>query len=608
MGFFMQVQPFIVGIDLGTTNSEVAALIDGKPVLLRDGPSDSGIVPSVVGLNAKGDMIVGQAARNQWVLAPERTIVSIKRCMGQDTTAQLGEQALTPVQVSANILRTLKQKAERVLGQDVTGAVITVPAYFTDAQRQATRAAGKEAGIDVKRIINEPTAAALAYDGAKGSTSGTALIYDLGGGTFDVSVVQMQEGIVEVLATAGNNHLGGDDFDALIADKLVESIEHTDNVTLDADNAILRARLLRAAEIAKIELSKSPFARVVIDQLATAEDGSFINLDKEISRHELNEWLKPKLDETLRLVASALEDAKQSPSDLSQVILVGGSSRMPYIRELLFERLGHEPFGSINPDLCVALGAAVQAGLEMGQQVDSVLVDITPYTFGTAVRGDFDSDRFGHHYIPILRRNSKLPAVATEVVYKQSEDQTAIEIRVYQGEHLDARQNTQIGTFMFEGLRCREGDVEKGILFTYKLNLDGILEIIAVERATQKRLTCRVEHALDAEAGARDSTADLRLDDGVDEQESLREALDVRVDSPLDDAAHDTHANSVEDLRLRIADLRKRATLMRASASPDDVKEIDSLLAQLGDDDAEENLEATQPCVEQLDDLLFFLS
>ena len=431
-------------------------------------------------------------------------MLSVKRLMGSGTQVRMGKEAYTPQEISAFILKALRERAARALGRDVRKAVITVPAYFTDAQRQATREAGEIAGLTVVRIINEPTAAALSYESG-GAGSRTLLVYDLGGGTFDVSVVRIEQGVVEVLATAGDNQLGGDDFDALVLERLNAHVERELGVENARDDRLLQARLRRAAEGAKIELSDQPYVRVEEDHVATV-DGETRHLACELTRADFDSDLEPFLDRSFQAVTTALQDAGIRPSRLDRVLLVGGSTRIPRIAAVLTERLGQEPHGEVDPDLCVALGAGVQAGLEMGQDTQAVLVDITPYTFGTGAEGELYGRPHAHQFVPLIRRNSKLPATRTEVFFTLFEDQEEVEIKVYQGEDPDALKNVEIGTFLFTGLNQSEGAHDQGLLFTYSLDLDGLLHVHARERATGRELRGVVENVIgrstDEELGA----------------------------------------------------------------------------------------------------------
>ncbi len=477
-----------MGIDLGTTNSEVAFATGGQPRVLTE--DDDGILPSVVGLGDDGKVIVGRAARNQYPVYPERTVISIKRKMGSDERVAMGSQTYSPQEISALILKRLKDRASATLRKTVERVVVTVPAYFTDAQRQATREAASIAGLQAVRIINEPTAAALAYE-AKTAGRQKILVYDLGGGTFDVSVVVVEDGVVEVLSSTGDNHLGGDDFDALIVERLIAQLQKEHGI--DVIPPVTRARLKQAAEAAKIQLSTAPVALIQEDYILE-KAGRPCHLVSELKRYELEDMIEGHLSATMRSVTRALEDARVTPSEIDKILLVGGSTRIPRISELLREKLRKEPHGEVDPDLCVALGAAVQAGMEMGIDVGAVLVDITPYTFGTRVvdhlTGDFDQ------FHPIIRRNTKLPASRTDLFSTIYEDQERVQITVFQGEQPRASDNVLIGEFELAGLNETSEAYEGGILFTYALNLDGILEIKAVERATGREITGRIENAM----------------------------------------------------------------------------------------------------------------
>ncbi|MXY82395.1 MAG: Hsp70 family protein, partial [Gemmatimonadetes bacterium] len=482
----------VIGIDLGTTNSEVAIIAGGTPQIVREG--DDAMLPSCVGLDEMGQVIVGHQARNQYAVAPERTVLSIKRLMGSETKVPMGAEQYTPQEISAFILKVLKERASRSLGQPVSKAVITVPAYFTDAQRQATREAGDLAGLEVVRIINEPTAAALSYESSSEGHR-KILVYDLGGGTFDVSVVSMEDGVVEVLASTGDNHLGGDDFDQVLLERLNVHLETELGLAAVRQNRLLQARLRRAAEGAKIELSHQPYVRVEEDHIASV-NGEAVHLFCELSRADFERDLEEPLARTMQAVTSALNDADVRPNQLDRILLVGGSTRIPRIAQLLSERLGQEPHGGVDPDLCVALGAAVQAGIEMGQAVSAVLVDITPYTFGTSAMGELYGMPYAHQFIPLIRRNAKLPATRTEVFFTMFEDQQTVEIKVYQGEDPDALKNVEIGTFIFDDLNRQQDAHEQGILFTYSLDLDGLLKVHAVERATGREIHGTIEDAM----------------------------------------------------------------------------------------------------------------
>ncbi len=474
----------IIGIDLGTTNSEVAVVQDGRTRIIQVDGSE--ILPSMVGVADDGALLVGQAARNQYTLYPERTIRSVKRRMGEDVHLPMGEQSYTPQEISSLILRRLKRAAEDALGQPVTRAVITVPAYFSDAQRQATRDAGGLAGLEVVRIINEPTAAALAYE-AEHATAKTILVYDLGGGTFDVSVVRMNQDVTEVLASHGNNHLGGDDFDARLVGHVVAHLQETQGIDPSEQRAAM-ARLVRACETAKIALSDAPFARIEEEYLLEA-DGRPVHLSLEVNREEYEDLITPYIDETLEAVHIAMKGAGLAVTDIDEVLLVGGATRTPLVQRRLEQALGMQPRAEVDPELCVAAGAAIQAAVIAGQKVASVLVDITPYTFGTSALSELNGEIYPYTYIPLIRKNTPIPVTKSEAFETAYDGQTIIEVHVYQGEDPDALNNTEIGSFRIEGL----SDVPAGniILTTFSLDLNGILHVTSREKRTglEKHIT-----------------------------------------------------------------------------------------------------------------------
>jgi len=373
----------IVGIDLGTTNSEIAAFVGDQVRVL--GPGDTRMLPSCVGYSPSGELLVGESARNQQALYPENTVRSIKRKMGSGESVKLGGKEFTPQEISALILSELVEWAHRELGERPGEAVITVPAYFSDAQRSATREAGELAGLEVVRMLNEPTAASLAY-GYGGGSRHTALVYDLGGGTFDVSVVAMEGDVTEVLASHGNNRLGGDDFDDLLAGRLIEEFKKRHGVDLRDGHAAAKARLWWAAEEAKKKLSFEPYVKIREEALVT-DGGKPLHLEVEISREEYEALIRPLIDSTLDSVSKAMEGAGKGPRDIDAILLVGGSTRTPLVSNLLTARTGIQPRQEVHPDLCVALGAGVMASRLSGMNVDRVLVDISPYSFGVSYLG-----------------------------------------------------------------------------------------------------------------------------------------------------------------------------------------------------------------------------
>jgi molecular chaperone DnaK len=469
----------IVGIDLGTTNSGVAVVRDGSPMMLPNG--DERIMPSVVGFSPQGEWLVGTPARNQYILDPENTVRSIKREMGTATRVTMGPHTFSPQEVSAFILRELKYIAEANLGERVEDAVITVPAYFSDAARQATRDAGEIAGFNVHRIINEPTSAALAY-GLNTAEDQMALVYDLGGGTFDVSLVELVDGVVEVRASHGNTHLGGDDFDERLARRVAQAFEQQHGVDLQQDRRAW-ARLQRAAEMAKIELSSQPFAWIREEYIAE-QRGVPLHLEYEVSRAEFEAAIADLLDETLISVDRVLEDAEISEEEITQVLMVGGSSRVPAVWQLVADYLDIEPKMTLNPEEVVALGAGVQAAIIEGLPIDAILVDVTPYSLGIAVAerrmGRVISDR----YQVLIHRNTTVPVTKADVFTTLFPDQDAIKIQVYQGENPTASENIFLGDFLITDLEPEHPGELAQVTVEFDMDVNGILHVRAQDRKT----------------------------------------------------------------------------------------------------------------------------
>jgi len=494
----------IIGIDLGTTNSEVAIVEQGKVTVIADG--DQKMLASFVGIDDAGQVIVGATARNQYLVYPERTIKSIKRLMGQETQVVLADQSYTPQEISAIILTRLKTIAEQHLGKIVSKAVITVPAYFSDAQRQATREAGEIAGLDVVRMINEPTAAALAY-GSIQVEAKQVLVYDLGGGTFDVSVVNMQDGVVEVLSSHGDNQLGGDDFDQQIIGYLIDQIQATQGVDVRSHSKAM-ARLARAAEEAKFLLSEQPYAQIDEEYLLEHE-GAAVHVSLELSRMAYEEMIEDYINATIDATHIALKGAKLTATEIDEIILVGGSTRTPCVRERLLNEFGFEPHSEVDPDLCVAMGAAIQAAMIAGQEVDTVLVDVTPYTYGTSAIGALGAQPYPFMFVPIIHKNSVLPNRKTEAFSTSYDGQEAVELNIYQGEDPDALNNVKIGEFRVEGLLdVAEGNV---ITLTLDLDLNGLLHVSAVEKETGLEKSITIKNALAQFEGDSLDTAKQRI-------------------------------------------------------------------------------------------------
>jgi len=472
----------IIGIDLGTTYSAAAIVRDGAPVIIPHG--DERIMPSVVSVTPQDGVLVGTPARNQYVLYPERTARSIKRSMGQDVMVTLGERAYTPQEVSALILRELKRGAEAELGEPVERAVITVPAYFSDAARQATREAGEIAGFTVERIINEPTAAALAYGLDRAGERQLVAVYDLGGGTFDVSIIELDAGVVEVRASHGDTHLGGDDFDEALVNFLAERFQQEHGVDPRGDRRAL-ARLTRAAESAKIDLSSRPFARVREEYLLT-EGGRPLHLDVEVARSDFESLIDDLLEGTLRSLDAALAGAGVTAADLDHILFVGGSTRIPLVGQMVYAHSGIAPETAINPDEAVALGAAVQAAIIAGEPLDAILVDVTPHSLGIAVADWQFGMLVPDLYSVLIERNTTIPTTRSEVYTALTPDQTAIEIKIYQGEHTVASRNTLLGAFMFDQLRPEAAGQPLRVTVQFDFDVDGIVHVSAVDRGSGK--------------------------------------------------------------------------------------------------------------------------
>ena len=462
-----------IGIDLGTTNSCVAVIEGGEPVVIANAEG-SRTTPSVVAFSKTGERMVGQVAKRQAITNPDRTISSIKREMGSNYKVQIDDHSYTPQEISAMILQKLKADAEAYLGDKVTSAVITVPAYFTDAQRQATKDAGKIAGLDVKRIINEPTAAALSYGIDKGEEQ-KIMVYDLGGGTFDVSIIDMGDGVQEVRATAGNNRLGGDDFDKRIMDWMVSSFKSETGIDLSSDRMAMQ-RLKEAAEKAKIELSSMTTASINLPFI-TADASGPKHLDLTLTRAKFNELTGDLVENTMGPVRQALQDAGLNPSDISKVLLVGGSSRIPAVQEAVKKFMGKEPFKGINPDECVAIGAALQAGVLGGEVEGLLLVDVTPLSLGVETMGGVMTK--------VIDRNTPIPTKKSQIFSTAADGQTQVEVNVLQGEREFARDNKQLGLFKLDGIAPAPRGIPQ-IEVTFDIDTNGIVNVSAKDLGTGK--------------------------------------------------------------------------------------------------------------------------
>ena len=589
------MEEIILGIDLGTTNSEVA-VYEGDSVTIIDGP-DGKLLPSYVGLDDHDNLLVGGPAMNQYVLHPDRTVKSIKRLMGQTELVELGDKQYSPQEISAMILRQLKQIAENYLGRPITKAVITVPAFFSDHQRQATREAGAIAGLEVARIINEPTAATLVYDSAhKGSKK--VLVYDLGGGTFDVSVVELQDDVVEVIASHGNNQLGGDDFDALIEKYLLARLQEDGFTDIPRP---ARARITRAAENAKKQLSSQPFSMIEEEYLLD-QDGVPYHFRFELARNEYEEMISPLLDETLDSVHLVLKDAGLVATAIDEILLVGGSTRTPLVQNRLEQEFGMAPRFEVDPDLCVAAGAALQAAMINGAEIRSVLVDVTPYTFGVSALGEVDGHFSTDMFVPIIRKNTPIPVTRSELFFTAIDDQEAVEIKVFQGEHQDARENLEVGRFKVEGLVKRQQGSE--IIAGFTLDSDGILQVSATEKATGLAKSITIRNVLtdvggDSLTQARQKIHQLFGDDSTDVAEDSSDLPSVKQ------IPKQTTAGSSRHVQARA--LIDKARSLFTAAGEDDQEDMIDLIEAIDSAIAEDDTGLIQSLMDELSEIIFYL-
>jgi molecular chaperone DnaK len=588
----------------------VAAVIEGKPCVLDD--DGEKILPSVVGLNPDGQLITGVVARNQLAAFPDRTVASIKRRMGTMTPVALGDQTFTPPEISAMILRRLRDRASRALGQPVNRAVITVPAFFDENQRQATREAGELAGLKVERIINEPTAATLVYHAGEQDRK-QILVYDFGGGTFDVSIVRMEAGVVEVLSSKGDTHLGGDDLDQALLDHVAHQFLEDHQVDL-RENASTRYRLLQACEQAKCRLSMEETVEIA-EEFIAEKDGQPLNLTTTITRSEFEELIEPFVERTIDSVDEALRDAELTIHQIADLVLVGGSTRIPLVEERLRDEFQREPSRAVDPDLAVALGAAVQAAMLDGQSVGPVLVDVTPHTLGIeACDGvSFAGPRLV--FSPMIHRNSPLPARYEEAYSTLFDEQDAAEIHVLQGEHSEVHRNRSIGRFVLD-LEAGGGDRSK-IVVRFDLTLDGTLKVTATQAATGISRELTIDNALsqfqadereraEARLGAMfDASAEL-LDD-QDLPSPKRWAAPAAESSASSEAGTKNAPSTFESKFPEAMALMKRAESLKSSAEAEDVRDIESLCENLNQAMASDDHSAvTSLCVE-LDDILFYV-
>ena len=505
----------VIGIDLGTTNSCVAVIEGGEPVVI---PNAEGArtTPSVVAFGKTGERLVGQVAKRQAITNPDRTVSSIKRQMGSDYKVKIDDKKYTPQEISAMILQKLKTDAEAYLGEKVTEAVITVPAYFTDSQRQATKDAGKIAGLEVKRIINEPTAAALAY-GIDKENDQKVMVYDLGGGTFDVSIIEMGDGVQEVLATAGNNRLGGDDFDQRVIDWIADEFKKSEGVDLRGDKMAMQ-RLKEAAEKAKIELSNVTTSTINLPFIGMNSDGTPLNLEMTLTRAKFNELTADLVEATMGPVRQAISDSGLKTSDLHKILMVGGSSRIPAVQEAVKKYTGVEPFKGINPDECVAIGAAIQGGVLAGDVKGLLLLDVTPLSLGIETMGGINTQ--------IIDRNTTIPVKKSQIFSTAVDNQPSVEVHVLQGERDFAKDNKTLGVFHLDGIMPARRGVPQ-IEVTFDIDANGIVHVSAKDLGTGK------EQSISITSSSNMSKEDIQK--AVDEAEKFaeedkkrREEVDIR--------------------------------------------------------------------------------
>jgi molecular chaperone DnaK len=582
----------ILGIDLGTTNSCMAVIEGGEPTVLPNAEG-SRTTPSVVGFSKKGEKLVGQVAKRQMVANPNNTVSSIKRHIGEgDYQVTLNGKEYTPQEISAMILRKLKEDAESYLGETITDTVITVPAYFNDSQRQATKDAGKIAGLEVKRIINEPTAASLAYGLDKETGDHKILVYDLGGGTFDVSILELGDGVFEVLSTSGDTHLGGDDFDDRIVNHIISEFKKEEGIDLSGDKAAMQ-RFKDAAEKAKIELSGVGTTNINLPFITADSNGQPKHVDIDITRAQFEKMTEDLIDKTLQSMKKALSDANLKTSDIEKVLLIGGSTRMPAVVRTVKEFIGKDPYKNINPDEAVAVGAAIQAGVMGGEVEDVLLLDVTPLTLGIETMGGVAT--------PLIERNTTIPTRKSQVFSTAADNQSSVEIHVLQGERGVASANKTLGRFILDGIPPAPRGMPQ-IEVTFDIDANGILNVSAKDKGTGKEQSITIEKpgglsdeeidqmVKDAEAHAEEDKAKKEEVEARNNAETLVSSAEKAL-KEAGDIASDEQKSKVEsaisDLNTALEGSDIEAIKSKTETLQEAMYEISALLYQKAQEEAE---------------------
>ena len=561
-----------IGIDLGTTNSVVAVMEGGKPTVIANSEG-SRTTPSIVGFSKTGEKLVGQLAKRQAILNPDKTIASIKRHMGENYKKNIDGKGYTPQEISAMILRKLADDASAYLGEKVTSAVITVPAYFNDAQRQATKDAGKIAGLDVLRIVNEPTAAALAY-GLEKETSEKVLVFDLGGGTFDVSILEIGDGVHEVLSTSGDTHLGGDDFDKKIIDWLVEEFKKQEGIDLSNDKQAMQ-RLKEAAEKAKCELSSVVETNINLPFI-TADANGPKHLDVNLTRAKFEDLSHDLLERCKKPVEQAIKDAGISKSEINEVVLVGGSSRIPAVQQLVKDYTGKEPNQTVNPDEVVAVGAAIQAGVLAGEVKDIVLLDVTPLTLGI--------ETLGGVLTPLVPRNTTIPVSKSQVFSTAENNQTAVDIHVCQGERPMAKDNKSLGMFRLDGIAPAMRGIPQ-IEVTFDIDANGIVNVSAKDKATGKEQKITITNSSnldekDIDRMVKEAEANAEEDKKHKEEAEIRNSANSMLSS-ADRIVKDFEGKIAESDKTKLEEQKKTLEeALKANKPADEIKKLSEDLQQ----------------------------